>query len=133
MRERDGRSGISRLRRPKNPEKKASKLRTIRACEGVTSRNKDYCQKKAEQQTQKLKSLDERYAVIVKVFMNELSKRNTSINSHEIYERIDEILSSISKGSYYQTRFAGDNISDIRNAILRKVNAIKFENDIERE
>lgn len=125
MRERYGKSGISRLGRSSHISRNATNLKIIRACEAENSRNKSYHQKKSEQQEEKIKYFDERYALIVNVFMNELSKRNISINNPDIYDKIDDILSAISEGSFYQARFSKDNITDIKNAISRKINAEK--------
>lgn len=125
MRERYGKSGISRLGRSSHMARNASNLKIIRACEAENSRNKSYHQKKCEQLEEKIKYFDERYAFIVNAFMNELSKRNISINNPEISDRIDEILSAICGGSFYQARFAKDDIRDVKNAVLRKINAEK--------
>ena len=118
-------SGISRVSEPKNPKETASYIRKIRTYD----MRRSYARKKQEKRTkmheEKIKYFDERYSFIVKAFMNEISKRNISVDSPELDKKIDEILSSICEGKYYQTRFAEDNIKDIKNAILRKVNLEK--------
>lgn len=125
MRERKSKTGINRLGKPSSRAKRVSNIRTIREYDLVSSKGIEKHHKKIKQYDEKLKYFDERYSLVVKVFMNEIFKRNISIDDPELESKIDEIVSSICEGKYYQTRFAGDNIEDVKNTILRKVNTEK--------
>lgn len=118
-------TGINRLARPKSLKESAAYIRKIRTYDMKRSYARMEQAKRTKQLDDKLKSFDERYALIVNGFMNELSKRKISINEPNLDNKIDEILSSISEGKYFQSRFADDDMKDIKNAVLRRVNTEK--------
>ena len=120
------RSGINRISKPKSPNETAAYIRKIRNYDMRRSYARRNQAKRTKQHEEKIKYFDERYSLIVKAFMNEFSKRNISIDSPELDNKIDEILTSICEGKYYQTRFAEENIQDVKNAILRKINLEKL-------
>lgn len=125
-------TGIHRLGRPKSLKESAAYIRKIRTYDMKRSYARMEQSKRTKQLDDKLKSFDERYALIVNGFMNELSKREISVNEPDLDSKIDEILSSISEGKYFQSRFADDDMKDIKNAILRRVNAEKQKTGEER-
>lgn len=118
-------TGINRLAKPRSPRETAAYIRKIRTYDMKRSYARMEQTKRTKQLDDKLKSFDERYALIVNCFMNELSKRRISINEPNLDNKIDEILSSISEGKYFQSRFADDDMKDIKNAVLRRVNTEK--------
>ena len=77
----------------------------------------------SKKRDEKIRVFDERYSVIVKLFMSEIEKRKIDITAPEFNEKMDEILQEISKGKFFQTRYSTDNMDDIRNTILRRVNS----------
>lgn len=118
-------SGISRVSKPKNPKETAAYIRKIRTYDMKRSYARKNQEKRTKEHEDKIQYFDERYALIVKAFMNEISKRDINIKEPQIDSKIDEILSVICGGKYYKTRFAEDNVEDVKNAILRKINAEK--------
>lgn len=132
MRERKTRTGINRLGNPSSIAKRASNIRTIREYDLISSKGKEKHLKRVDQYDEKLKAFDQRYSLITTVFMNELDKRKISVNDLDIYEKIDEILSLICEGKFFKSRFENDKLTDVKNAILRKVNTEKQKIEEER-
>lgn len=113
------------IKKTKTVSEKVSMLRSLRETESANLKRKREHYEVIKKHDEKLKYFDERYSMITTVFINELSKRNISLNDVDLDRKIDEILSTICEGKYYQTRFEKDNIKDVKNAILRKVNLEK--------
>ena len=123
MKNRDGKKAIDRL----SKYKLTKETRT-----GINKEDSNrYYDKKiriaknAQKKDEQLKAFDERYCIIVKVFMSEIEKRKIDIAAPDFEERLEEILQEITRGKFFQTRFSGDNIRDIKNTILRKINKEK--------
>ena len=113
------------IKRTKTVSEKVSMLRSLRESESANIKRRREHYETIKKYDEKLKYFDERYAMITKVFMNEIVKRKISIDDPELDDKIDEILSFICEGRYYQSRFQNDNIIDVKNAVLRRVNAEK--------
>ena len=82
----------------------------------------DKVSKKSEMLDKKIRFFDERYLTITKLFMDEIRRRKIDITDPEFSQKMEEILQGIVKGKFFQSRFSNDNIQDVRNAILRRVN-----------
>lgn len=82
----------------------------------------------AKRKDEQIKHLDERYSVIVTLFMNQITKREIDIFSADFDLKMDEILQEIVLSKYFNSRFPNDNLTNVRNAVLRKVNAERQNN-----
>lgn len=83
-------------------------------------RDNSVCRHKAE-----LEDLWERYESVVILFMNELKRRNIDLDETDFEAKMDEILQRIFESKYFKSRFPNENLNDIRNAVLRKINLDK--------
>ena len=121
MKKRENNSGVIRLINTKDRAGNSRKT-TTKYIAGAYEKQYEL-NKIAERKDKQIKALDERYSVIVKLFMNEVEKRKIDITAPDFTLKMEEILEEISKGKFFQSRFSHDNVKDIKNAILRKVNS----------
>lgn len=84
--------------------------------------------KEKENNRNRLKKLDEKYASVISVIDKELSKRNINyfeLDAKEFDEKVNEIIEIILSSPIYRNRFNSENTQDIRNALKRRLNANK--------
>lgn len=77
----------------------------------------------SKEREEQLKDFDQRYAVIVNLFMAEVNKRKVDINSADFDEKMNEILQTIFHSTFFKKRFPKESLVDIKSTILRRVAA----------
>ena len=115
MKDRIGKNALERFKN--NTEKKSFQYNASES-QMIAERNRKSNEKK-------IKFFDERYSIIVDLFMKEIEKRKINIEDKNFNDQMDEILEKLFQSKFFEMRFPNDNVKDVKNAVLRKVNSLK--------
>lgn len=80
--------------------------------------------KRIAKKDKKIEYFDTKYSTIVSIVERELQKRNIDLNDPNSISKVDQILELALSNKAFE-KFKNDDITDIKNALSRKINSQK--------
>lgn len=80
---------------------------------------------KIAQNDKKIEYFDAKYSTIVSIVERELQKRNIDLDDPTSASNVEQILKMVLSNKAFE-KFKDDNITDIKNALSRKINSQKI-------
>ena len=81
--------------------------------------------KKIAKKDKKIEYFDTKYSTIVSIVERELQKRNIDLDDPTSASNVEQILKMVLSNKAFE-RFRNDNVTDIKNALSRKINSQKI-------